>query len=118
MLESHGGLVLVVVRWIMQLGTVRDQSKARDMVWVVVVPFTAMAVARPDISVGTVPSHRVVRTRAVERQASRARTGVSPPHQGCMSCLRTQMRLNRSRQSLVKLLTYSFQFSRIAWYGT
>ena len=99
----------------MQLGTARDRSKAGDRVRVVVVPFTAMAVARPDISVGTIPSYRMVRTRAVERQASQARTGVSPPHQGCMSSLRTQMRLDRSRRSLVKLLTYSFQFNRIAW---
>ena len=110
-------LVLVVARWIMRLGTVRDRSRVGNMARVVVDLATVTAVPRQDISVGIVPSHRVDRTRTVERQTSRARTGVIPPHQECTSCLRTRTRLNRSRLSLVKPLDLSFQFNSIAWYG-
>ena len=111
-------LVLVVARWIMRFGTVRDRTRVGDWARVVVDLSTITAVARQDISIGIVPSHRVDRTKTVERQTSRARTGVSPPHQECMSCLRTRTRLDRSRLSLVKPLDLSFQFNSIAWYGT
>ena len=110
-------LVLVVARWITQLGTVQGRNKVADRAQVGVIPGDVTIVERHDISNENVPNSKQNRRRAAVRQASQARAGARPLSQGFTSCPRTRTRLNRSSRSLVIILGLFF-FNSVELHGT